>query len=181
MMKIVRIFEGNNNLLSFKYDNEDDNEFDRLFDLWNDIKFLYDFFEDNSEHLKDSYWSSKSNDTLVLETRELAGKFEEQLLDYELKDDYLRQKYLQEIFEPLEISSFRDISLSKTKAKKSWLRIYALKVNKSSFIITGGAIKLTAKMEDHEITKNELVKLEICRNYLIAQGITDIVQVEKII
>jgi hypothetical protein len=180
-MKIVRIFKGNNNLLSFKYDNEDENEFDRLFDLWNDIEFLYDFFEDNVEYLKDIYWTSESIDNVVLETRELAGKFEDQLLDYEFKDDYVQQMYLEEIFEPLEISSFRDIALSKTKAKKSWLRIYALKVNKSSFIITGGAIKLTAKMEEHEITKNELVKLEICRHYLIAQGITDIVQVEKII
>jgi hypothetical protein len=179
-MKIVRIFEGQNCLLSFKYDNEDDDEYSRLFDLWNDTEYIYNFFEDNQEFLNDIYWSEKSIDELVLTTIDLAGKFENTLLEYENIEIEKQQKYLEEIFEPLSQSLYRESSLTKSKSKESWLRIYALKVNKSVFMITGGAIKLTQEMKDHELTNNELKKLEKCRNYLIDNGITDIEQIASI-
>ncbi len=51
-MKIVRIFEGQNNLISFKYDDEGDNELRDCFDLWNDTEYLNKFFEDNQEYFK---------------------------------------------------------------------------------------------------------------------------------
>ncbi|MDT3738998.1 MAG: hypothetical protein RO257_05795 [Candidatus Kapabacteria bacterium] len=178
-MKIVRIFEGQNNLLSFKYDDEGDNEFERLFDLWNDTEYLNKFFEDNQEYFKDSYWSTKSINELAMDTRELAGKFEGKLLEYKYVSE--QKKYLEEIFEPLSLASFGERSLTKSKAKELWLRIYALKVNKSDYIITGGAIKLTRKMDDHEITKHEKEKLDKCRDYLIENGITDIEQIECIL
>lgn len=174
-MKIVRIFEGHNNLFSFKYDNEVDDEFERLFDLWKDTEYLYNFFEYYQEYLNDSFWTTKSINDIAIETRKLAFRFKRNLVAYQ------NQNYLDEIFEPLSQTSFVEGSLRKSKAKQSWLRIYALKVNKSDFIITGGAIKLTQKMDEHEITKHEKEKIEKCRNYLIENGITDIEQIISII
>jgi len=64
-----------------------------------------------------------------------------------------------------------DMLLGKEKAKgeairhPSWLRIYALKAGESTYIITGGAIKLTASMQEREHT--------MVRNYLIAEGVVD--------
>jgi hypothetical protein len=48
---------------------------------------------------------------------------------------------------------------------KSWLRIYAIKYG-DAFVITGGAIKLTNRMEDRPHTKHELYKLQLVKEYL---------------
>lgn len=180
-MKIVRIFEELNTLLSFKYDSEYDNEFERLFDLWNDTEYLYNFFEDNKEFLKDSYWSDTSLSNIVTMTIELAGKFEDKILEFESFGVDEQRMYLETIFEPLSSTIYKERIITESKAKEFWLRIYALKVNKSVFIITGGAIKLTQEMKDHEATNKELKKLELCKNFLIENSITDIEQIEVIL
>jgi len=53
------------------------------------------------------------------------------------------------------------------------LRIYAIKVGDSAYIITGGAIKLTATMQEREHTLAELQKMELVRNHLISEGVVD--------
>ena len=45
---------------------------------------------------------------------------------------------------------------------------------KNSYLITGGAIKLTRTMQEREHTIEELRRLELVRNMLIAEGITDL-------
>lgn len=55
----------------------------------------------------------------------------------------------------------------------SWLRIYAIRIDPNVYIVTGGAIKLTAKMQDREHTQIELEKLNKCRNFLIDNGVFD--------
>lgn len=59
------------------------------------------------------------------------------------------------------------------KRHASWLRIYAIRVEPNVYIITGGAIKLTAKMQDREHTQRELDKLNACRDFLRINGIFD--------
>jgi len=61
----------------------------------------------------------------------------------------------------------------KSKAKANWLRIYALRIDRNTYIITGGAIKLTQKMQERDHTDIELKKIEKCRNYLLELGIVD--------
>ena len=41
------------------------------------------------------------------------------------------------------------------------------------YVITGGAIKLTLKMEEREHTRQELVKLEKVRSFLLNENIID--------
>ena len=55
----------------------------------------------------------------------------------------------------------------------SWLRIYAIKLANGVYIITGGAIKLTATMQEREHTQAELAKMEMVRNFLLNEGIID--------
>ena len=71
--------------------------------------------------------------------------------------------------------------LGKEKAKgervdkhDSWLRLYAIRFQKNSYLITGGAIKLTRTMQEREHTLAELQKLEMVRNFLIAEGAFDL-------
>ena len=80
---------------------------------------------------------------------------------------------LDELFEPLHNSQIQIITLNKSKAKETWLRIYALRVDTNAYIITGGAIKLTQKMNDRKHTNRELLKIENCRTFLLEQGIID--------
>ena len=72
------------------------------------------------------------------------------------------------------------LMLQKEKARlkrkyghSSWLRLYAIKLIQGNYIITGGAIKLTATMQEREHTRQELVKIDRVRRYLLEEGIID--------
>ena len=60
-----------------------------------------------------------------------------------------------------------------TISHSSWLRLYAIKLIPGVYIITGGAIKLTATMQEREHTKNELVKMDEVRRFLLEENIID--------
>jgi hypothetical protein len=55
----------------------------------------------------------------------------------------------------------------------SWLRIYAIRFEKNVFVITGGAIKLTPTMQERAHTQQELTKLNLCRQFLMENGVFD--------
>ena len=63
--------------------------------------------------------------------------------------------------------------LKREKGHSSWLRIYAIKFEQGVYVITGGVIKLTLKIEEREHTRIELKKLEMVRQYLLAENIVD--------
>ena len=56
---------------------------------------------------------------------------------------------------------------------RSWLRMYALKICDDMYLITGGAIKLTDRMDERAHTRIELNKLERCKDFLFEQRIID--------
>ncbi len=87
---------------------------------------------------------------------------------------------LSKIFRPLDNNQASDVMLQKEKARlkrkyghSSWLRLYAIKLIQGNYIITGGAIKLTATMQEREYTRQELVKIDRVRRYLLEEGIID--------
>ena len=53
------------------------------------------------------------------------------------------------------------------------MALYAIKLIQGNYIITGGAIKLTATMQEREHTRQELVKIDRVRRYLLEEGIID--------
>ena len=95
---------------------------------------------------------------------------------------------LDNLFLPLDNNRTSELTLGKEKAKgkyysghPSWLRLYALKLEPQSYLITGGAIKLTRTMQEREHTTKELRNMEKVRNFLIQQGATDIEGLKDII
>ena len=87
---------------------------------------------------------------------------------------------MDELFKPLASSDLTIRELTREKARNwerighaSWLRIYAIRLEKNVFVITGGAIKLTRAMQDRPHTKKELDKLNRCRQYLLSNGVFD--------
>lgn len=171
-MKIVSIF--GKNLFAIKHTGETKDEFSRLFELWNDAEYLEEFFETNKADLEGSFWDSMSVENAIFETFDYAENFEQRLLQLSEQNDQDQLSGLEEIFSPLHNSQINRYPLSKSKAKATWLRIYALRVDSNVYLITGGAIKLTQKMQDRNHTILELKKINNCRSFLLDQGIVDI-------
>jgi hypothetical protein len=169
-MRIVSIFGVR--LSAFHYDDEAFDEVRRLFKQWYDPEFLEDFFTKNLQDVQSGFFGPISIERAITATRAEAVRLERELERLSKNE----QESLDKIFQPLDI--YRDDEFHRSKAKgdrhKSWLRIYALKIDSNVYVVTGGAIKLTRLMQERAHTNRELQKFERCRDYLHEQGITDI-------
>jgi hypothetical protein len=169
-MDIIRIFDGDiPPLSSFKFEDEELNEFERLFDLWHDTEYLRKFFEDNEGALKSGFFGDITIKQAIDETIKDADWLEDYLIDIVEGND--RYTQLDDVFQ--ELSGGTAVELSRTKIygrnknrNSSWLRVYALKIDSNVYIVTGGAIKLTLKMGDAPDTKKELEKFKRCIDFL---------------
>lgn len=54
------------------------------------------------------------------------------------------------------------------------LKALLLEVRPDTYLITGGAIKLTRTMEEREHTRKELIRMEKVRDFLLEQGVADL-------
>jgi ABC-type multidrug transport system ATPase subunit len=71
------------------------------------------------------------------------------------------------LFIPLDdAENHKHLSLRKGKIINNKLRLYAVKLSEEVYIITGGAIKMSQRMEQHPCTVKELSKLFQARQYL---------------
>ena len=160
-------------LWAVRYDGEKDNALYTLFDQWNDVMWLRSFFKANWQDLT-SYFKITDVNQAIEDTIEDSDRLQGIIMDISPDAN------LDEIFHPLENFRTMDILLGKEKARlkrqerhSSWLRIYAIKLSEGVYVITGGAIKLTLKMEEREHTRLELVKLEKVRSFLLNENIID--------
>jgi hypothetical protein len=158
-MEIVSIFAPY--LHSFEFDDGLD-ELSRLFDFWTDEEQLNDYFEINNEVLKYEKVVIEEAITQTIENADLL---------YDLLSE--NRANLDGLFQTLSANSSHVVFLPKYKVKKRWLRLYAIKIDSNYYVITGGAIKQSQEMRDHQLTREELNKLERCRNFLIDNGIFD--------
>ena len=160
-------------LWAVRYDGEDDNVLYSLFDQWNDVAWLRAFFKANSKDLENYFKITNINDA-IRRTIDDSNELEAIIMDISPEAN------LDLIFRPLNNSTIGECLLGKEKARlknlvgrSSWLRIYAIKLTKGVYIITGGAIKLTATMQEREHTEKALHQLEKVRNFLISENIID--------
>lgn len=163
----------NGKLWAVRFNGEPENELSKLFAKWNDTDWLRSFFIENIDDLS-SYFKIMDITQAVKDTIEDSDELECVFLDLSPEAD------LSMFFRPLSNSETSDVMLQKEKARlkrrlrhSSWLRLYAIKLVSGVYIITGGAIKLTATMQEREHTRNELIKLEKVRRYLLEENITD--------
>lgn len=169
-MEIVSIFA--DQLTSFRYGTDQPDEFSRLFTQWQDPAFLYTFFSENIGDLQSGFYGTISLQTAIRRTRDEARRLEEEFLRLASGSS----NNLDSIFASLQPTE--PIELTRSKAtgdtQRSWLRVYAIKLQSNAYVVTGGAIKLTPKMQDREHTRHELSMLDRCKDYLREQGIADI-------
>jgi len=167
-MKIVRTFElSNTKLLAIKYEGDELDALEILQDQWASTEFLREFFTKYKKDHYAKYGSSKLN-RLVQQAKELADDFFGLLL--ELAED-VESSALSDFFKPLDNRELElePYILQKLKGReedrKSYLRIYAIRYQ-DKIVVTGGAIKLTDKMEERPHTNDELKKLELVKVFL---------------
>lgn len=166
-MRIVHIFAPV--LQAIHYDEHSEDEFVRLMELWTDVAYLKQFAKENNiEH-----W-----DVFVKKILE----------DAEYLDDFITElaetnESFSQYFEPLREGHLPTMQLmpQKGKLRHSRLRLYALRISADQYILTGGAIKMSQKMDKHPDTKKELPKIERVRNYLISQDVFDADSLDELI
>ena len=165
---------GDGRLWAVRYDGDSDNILYLTLGRWYDIEWLADFFANNKEDLAD-YFKITDLNQAIYDTMSDAAELECLILDVNPDVD------LDLIFRPLENLRASEMLLGKEKAKgkgvrrhASWLRLYAIRFQKNAYLITGGAIKLTGTMQEREHTLEELRRLEMVRNMLIGEGVTDL-------
>jgi len=160
-MEIIRIFADDlHALYAVKYENVSMDEVERLLNLWTDIEFLENFFEENKIDL--SYYKIDVEEA-VIETLNQAKEIRKMLQTNGLSNGFIA----------LHNTEYSEKELSKQKYKKRWLRFYAIKIENNTFLITGGTIKLTQLMNERPHTQQELRKLEMCKDFLRENGVFD--------
>ena len=164
---------GDGRLWAVRYDDENDNVLYKLFDMWSDVAWLRDFFKKNINDLS-SFFKITDVNQAIYDTIE--DNYDLQCLIMDISPD----ADLDKIFRPLDNNRTAEVLLGKEKARlkkqtkhPSWLRIYALKLSAGIYIVTGGAIKLTATMQEREHTLAELHKMEHVRQFLLNENIVD--------
>ncbi len=168
-MKIIDTFAiVEEHLYSVQYDNQEVDEWQRLFNLWlKDTDYLRSFFEEHKDDLFYGHYKGITIDEAILKTQKEAKKMKQNILNYAKEcGQGLDTFSLNTLFKPLDNKDFSNSSYERDKSKRSWLRIYAIRVESNLFVVSGGTIKLTKKMDRPHLEK-ELEKLELTRNFLI--------------
>lgn len=172
-MEFFRVIKGYDHLWSVKCPNENIDEVTSLFRKWSDGNYLLDFFEKNIEDLEKYFYVNKIS-LAIKDTLEDASVLERMILHIP------ESERLDDLFHPLSQDDIRITEMTREKARNwnrsrhaSWLRIYAIRLEKGVFVVTGGAIKLTPTMQARPHTKEELIKLNKCRDYLKGNGVFD--------
>jgi len=174
-MKLVPIFvadDSEDGIWSIHLDGMPQNEFDKFFDVINDIEWLHNFFEQNKADLQGGFFGSISIGVAVSRTLEEVEEMENSLYDYSEQGFGGRDSNLQHLFKPLNNFEYAITIHQKSKARirKGWLRLYAIRLAENCYLVTGGAIKLTQDMKRAHL-QNELKKLEQAKLFLRTNGI----------
>lgn len=178
-MELVPIFVDENSevaagLYAIRYNSGEPDEFERLFELWNDVEYLENFCFDNQDDLKKSIFGYLTVEKAVEEILQEAQDLEYFLVDLVHKGFVGGVGQLQMIFRPLSNNEYEIKSLQKTKAsvtkttyrRHPKLRIYAIRLASNLYIVTGGAIEFTATMLERDFLVDELKKIERVKNWL---------------
>ena len=175
-MRIIDIFvseESGEGLYSMIYEEQSENEFDRLFNLWNNIEYVTFYCWENKEYIETEYFFGYTIDDVINKIRLEAYELERLIKSKTEQNFAVSGNTLQQMFRPLNDKEGKLYTHQQSKAKidnkrnfpKPILRMYAIRLNKNTFVITGGAIKLTHKMDEHPDTAREIVKMKKVKNF----------------
>ena len=164
-MKIDSIF-ANDTLFAVRYQDDGENELKRLLDLWSNPTEVYNYVKENGGDLLINHSIAKLSKMIREEV-----EYIDDILN-KLKDNPAEN--LNNFFIPLNSGDSEFLPLGKKKGKKNgftFLRLYAIKIADNCYLVTGGAIKLTARMGGSDDTERALGRLDIVRTDLYRFGV----------
>lgn len=163
-MKFCIIFA--EKLYAVHYSDDNVNIFRKIMEQWTDTEFLYNFLEQQNKDVEPDEIPE-----LIMQITEDAHQIDI-LLTKLAKSE---KEKINEFFLPLSPSEYKltDLSKQKGRLRRSFTRVYGIKIEDNCYIITGGALKFTRTMQEREHTKKELDNLNKVRDYLISENIVD--------
>lgn len=160
-------------LYAIEWEGEGTDCFDLFLQKMTNVEFLRKYFKYHQSKLR--YFKQVRNiDDAVINTIEEIGYIEDALIEHaECGKEFQSIEHLSLLFEPLDDRiGILEFGLSKLKGHdyfSPWIRLYAIKVSKNKYVITGGGIKLVEKMQDDPFLTKELDKLRIAKQYFFEE------------
>jgi hypothetical protein len=149
--------------------------FRKLMSCWNDTAYLQQFFINNKMALSDPFWMNISIDEAIDKVMDEAYDFDMELKNMDEGHPLYQNRSLSDIFKNFHSDMYvldrGNLYHKKAKPNKAvpMTRIYALEFD-DAYIITGGLIKLTEKL-DKEVADEEKAKMDKVRQYLKSEGV----------
>lgn len=156
-------------LAAFIFDNDEINILRKLLEQWHDSEYLFEFYNNNEKIIEESELFAYGYS--FLDFMEEISYDVAQLESFIAKISKDENVILDTHFRVLSLAEEQIKILSLRKKRCKWLRIYAIRIDENFFVITGGAIKITKKMQDHIDTRNELAQLNYSRDWLKHKGV----------
>lgn len=152
--------------------------FETCFNQWQDVSFLFRFFTNNPDALTFYGLSKREAIDLILK--------EQKTFFLSILKCAKENKLDKIIFKPLHKGDDFDIPMLETKAYgkshgKSLLRLYAIRIQDGSYIITGGLIKTTRSLQESEEGKKMIKQIQRVFKFLQKKGIVDIFELETLL
>jgi|AntRauTorckE5430_2_1112549.scaffolds.fasta_scaffold00136_18 hypothetical protein len=164
-MEIVDIFAEKLYAVKHAYDTID--VYNKCIESWTDVEYVREFVKKHQSDIK-----GKDINKVVENIIEDAEDIDQLLYELSLSTN----ENIDEFFAPLLNSEYKVQLLSRQKGRihrKSYTRIYGIKIESNCFVITGGAIKFTLFMDEREHTKQELKNIDKVRDYLKDNQVID--------
>jgi hypothetical protein len=164
-------------MYSIRYENQESDEYERLFSDWNDVDFVACFFEQHANFLNSSTW--RHIHTPELATRQVLDEAEQLELQIEELakntcagrkpdfDSYFQNfggayDYLIEYY-PVKGYGYQNPSL---------IRLYAIKLAPNVYIVVDGGIKLGRSIQDSPgLSEHVFEHVNQVRSWLYKNGI----------
>lgn len=162
-MKVVSIFA--ERLYAFIYDGDTRDAYRTIQNQWNDIEFLSEFYDSNREDVP----LGIGKFSFIDDIQDAAAEINQDLEDIA----YDTQRNFDDIFKPFHNSEYKLLSLSLRKNARHFVRIYAIRIDKDLYVVTGGAIKLTRSVQERTYTMVEFNKLKKAKAFLASNDIFD--------
>lgn len=176
-MDIVDIFPPH--IYSIRYDDEEDNEYDRLLDNWNDSEYVTNFIETHQSYLNSPIWSqTPTPEDAARQVYHEAQIIEKQFEIFAQNSDNNTTPNFNSIFHFLDGKYKYELKIPPMKSygpiRPSLLRIYAIKLSDNCYLITGGGIKLSDSIQNSPDLKDHVIQnIDKVRKFLHENGISD--------
>ncbi len=182
-MRAVEILE--ETVWSIWYDGEEDDIFSLLLNRWQDAEYIHSFFHTHRSYIDNfTFWQNCSFQQVMMSAYNEARNLESYFIQLYRNGEIGITPDLVDKFVLLDKKEGIDESMSRRKMygklrrtyPPSVLRLYALRLDSEKgeppiFIITGGGIKLTERMNQMPELKIELDRMQQVKTWLESNGV----------